>query len=135
VPLRGNELAARHIIEALSTTPSAPVRNAFENLATSFPESSVGKAASAALSGLDRAARIPEAPTETRSGDLETFGLPVLIQGLAEPVSGLRAQERSGRSIEIVLRGSRMKSCETGGLAGEKRSFSCSNGQPPAHTS
>jgi hypothetical protein len=123
VRLRGNVLAAGHIIEALSATPSPPVRNAFENLAGSFPESSAGKAASTALSGLDQAVETPEAPQQTRSGDLDTFGMPVLIQSLAEPpVSGtltLRNDREEIRS-EIVLRNSRMKSCETGGLTGEE---------------
>lgn len=126
VLLHGNEVAARHIIEALSTTPSPPVRNAFENLAKSFPESKAGKAASTALSSLDRAVRVPEAPFETRSGDLETFGLPVLLQSLAAPaVSGtltLRDDRGEIRS-EIVLRGSKMKTCETGGLTGEEAFF------------
>jgi Domain of unknown function (DUF4388) len=121
--LHGNDLAARHIIEALSATPSPPVRSAFENLAGSFPGSSAGKAASTALSGLDQAVEIPEAPPETRSGDLETFGLPVLIQSLAEPaVSGTLTLKNAREEIrsEIVLRDSRMKSCETGGMTGEE---------------
>lgn len=126
LPLRGNELAARHIIEALSTTPSPPVREALAALARDFPGLGVGKAASGALSGLDKAARVPELPSETRSGELDPFGLPVLIQSLAEPaVSGtltLRNDRGEIRS-EIALRGSRMKSCETGGLTGEEAFF------------
>ena len=124
VLLRGNAPAARHIIEALSTTPSPAVREAFENLARSFPGQEVGKAAAGALAGLDRAARVPEAPpSETRSGELEPFGLPILIQGLADPaVSGTLTLKDARGEIrsEIVLRDSRMKSCETGGLTGEE---------------
>ena len=123
VVLHGNQLAAGHIIEALSTTPSPPVREALAALARNFPALDVGKAASGALSGLDKAAKVPEPPSESRSGELEPFGLPVLIQGLAEPaVSGtltLRNDRGDVRS-EIVLRESRIKSCETGGLTGEE---------------
>jgi hypothetical protein len=126
VLLRGNEVAARHIIEALSTTPAPPVREALEALARNYPGLGVGKAASEALSGLDKPARVPEAPPETRSGELEPFGLPVLIQSLAEPaVSGTLTlrDDRGQLRSEIVLRGSRLKSCETGGLSGEEAFF------------
>jgi hypothetical protein len=83
----------------------------------------IGKAASAALSGLDSAERISQAPSDTRSGDLELFGLPILMQGLAEQaLSGVLTLRDARGEIrsEIVLRGAKMKSCETGGLTGEE---------------
>ena len=121
--LRGNALAAGHIIEALSSTPSPPVREALEALVRNFPALPAGKAAAEALSGLERVPRISQAPSETRSGELEPFGLPALIQSLAEPTLSGTLTLRNARGeirSEIVLRSSRMKSCETGGLTGEE---------------
>ncbi len=121
--LHTNDQAARHIIEALSTTPSPAVRMGLENLARRFPELDIGKAASNALANLDGAAQIPDAPYDTRSGELELFGLPALMQGLADPpLSGTLTLKDAGGEItsEIVLRGGRMKSCETGPLKGEE---------------
>jgi hypothetical protein len=123
VVLHASDKNAGHLIETLSTTPSSAVRKAFEDLARSFSGLEIGKAASAALSGLDSAARISQAPPDTRSGDLELFGLPVLMQSLTEQgLSGaltLRDARGEIRS-EIVLRGAKMKNCETGGLTGEE---------------
>jgi hypothetical protein len=123
VLLRGNGLAARHIIEALSSTPSPPVREALEALVRDFPALQAGKAAAEALSGLERVPRISQAPSETRSGELEPFGLPALVQSLAAPALSGTLTLRNARGeirSEIVLRSSRMKSCETGGLTGEE---------------
>jgi hypothetical protein len=94
-----------------------------ESLAISFPESNTGKAAAAALASQDGAARIAKAPEETRSGELEPFGLPILIQSLADQALSVTLTLRNDRGevrSEIVLRGSKMKSCETGGLTGEE---------------
>jgi hypothetical protein len=123
VVLRGNALAAGHIIAALSTTPSLPVREALVALARGFPGLPAGKAASEALLGLDKVVPVSEALSETRSGEFELFGLPVLIQGLADPALSGTLTLRNARGeirSEIVLRSSRMKSCETGGLTGEE---------------
>ena len=123
--LQGNQ-NARHIIEALSTTPSPAARKAFEDLARSFPELDIGKAASGALSSLDAAARTPEAAYDARSGQLDFFGLPALMQSLAEEAqSGILTLKdvRGQISSEIVLRRGKMKSCETGGLQDEEAFF------------
>src|SRR6266545_4949375 len=117
-----NDLHAKHIIEALSTTPSAPVRQAFEGLANRFPNLEVGIAAARALESLD-AARIPEALSDTRSGELELFGLPALVQNLAESgLSGSLTLKDAGGEIlgDVVLSGGKMKSCEARGLKGEE---------------
>src|SRR6266545_3169030 len=118
-----NDLQAKHIIEALSTTPSPPVRQAFEGLANRFPNQEVGIAAANALESLDGAARIREAPYDTRSGELELFGLPALMQNLAESgTSGLLTLKDAAGEItgEVVLSGGKIKSCEARGLKGEE---------------
>jgi len=118
-----NDLHAKHFIDALSTTPSAPVRQAFEGLANRFPNLETGIAAASALASLDGAARIREAPDDTRSGELELFGLPALVQNLAESgLSGSLTLKDAGGEIlgDVVLSGGKMKSCEARGLKGEE---------------
>lgn len=121
--LHANDQNATHIIEALSTTPSPGVREAFEDLARRFPELDIGKTAASALTSLDGAAQVPDAPYDVRSGELDLFGLPALMRSLAEPpLSGTLALKdaRGDTTSEIVLRGGKMKSCETGGLKDEE---------------
>lgn len=117
--LHVNDQKATHIIEALSNTSSPAVREAFEDLASRFPEMDIGKAAARALTSLDAAARVPDAPSDARSGELDLFGLPSLVRSLANPpLSGtlILKDARGDTTSEIVLREGRMKSCETGGL-------------------
>jgi len=121
--LHVNDQKAAHIIEALSNTPSPAVREAFEDLARRFPEMDLGEAAARALTSLDAAAQVPDAPSDTRSGELDLFGLPSLMRGLANPpLSGTLTLKdaRGDTSSEIVLREGRMQSCETGGLKDEE---------------
>jgi hypothetical protein len=121
--LHSNDQNARHIVEAISTTPSPDVREALENLARRFPELEIGKAASSALAGLDAAAHVPDIVAETRSGELELFGLPALIHHLsASGLSGtLTLKDAQGEvTSEIEMRGGKMKSCETGALTGDE---------------
>jgi hypothetical protein len=121
--LHVNDQKATHIIEALSGTPSSAVREAFEDLARRFPEMDIGKVSARALTSLDAAARVPEAPSDERSGELDLFGLPSLVRSLANPpLSGtLTLKDARGDTMsEIVLREGRMKSCETGGLKDEE---------------
>ena len=123
IVLHVNDQKATRIIEALSGTPSSAVREAFEDLARRFPETDIGKAAARALTSLDAAARVPEAPSDERSGELDLFGLPSLVRSLANPpLSGtLTLKDARGDTMsEIVLREGRMKSCETGGLKDEE---------------
>ncbi len=123
IALHSNDQNAKHLIEALSTTPAPAVRQALEDLARRFPNLDVGTAASRALASLDSCARIPEAPDGTRSGELELFGLPRLIQDLGD--SGLSGsisfKDDAGEAVgEVVLSGGKMKACHTRGLKGEE---------------
>ncbi len=123
IVVRPNDLHAKHIIEALSTTPSAPVRQALEGLANRFPNLEAGITAARALASLDVAAGMPEALFDTRSGELELFGLPALVQNLAESgLSGSLTLKDAGGEIlgDVVLSGGKMKSCEARGLKREE---------------
>jgi hypothetical protein len=123
IVLHPNDQNAKHLIEALSTTPAPAVRQALEDLARRFPNLDVGKTASRALASLGSSFRIPETPYDTRSGELELFGLPRLIQDLGD--SGLSGsisfKDAAGEAVgEIVLSGGKMKACRTRGLTGEE---------------
>jgi hypothetical protein len=120
--LSQSEANARHLIDALSTTPKADVRDAFSSLARRFPNLEIGKAAARALSTLDAPAAVPETSYDTRSGEMEKFGLPQVVRSFSDAgLSGL-LRLKNGRGdvdAEIVLRSGRMKSCAARGLTGE----------------
>ncbi len=75
------------IVEALSGTDTPEVRTALADVAASFPGHSIGQTAGRTLSELD-AGRSAPAPAVsepvTLSGDLGLFGLPNLLQNLAD---------------------------------------------------
>jgi len=75
------------LIDALSSTRSESVESLFRELAEKFPDHEIGKAGAAALYNLTNAASAAPARTATApalSGDLEFFGLPSLLQSLAD---------------------------------------------------
>jgi hypothetical protein len=120
--LSQSEGNARHLIDALSTTPKADVREAFSTLTKRFPNLEIGKAAAKALSALDAPAPAPEAPYEPRYGEMEKFGLPQVVQNFSDAGLSGHLKLKNGRGeidAEIVLRSGRMKSCTARGLTGE----------------
>src|SRR5207247_10794717 len=76
------------LIEALSSTRSEPVELLFAEIAEKFPDEDVGKVAAAALENLAAAARqpasAPDGSMASLTGDLQFFGLPALMQSLAD---------------------------------------------------
>ncbi|HEU5161653.1 MAG TPA: DUF4388 domain-containing protein, partial [Thermoanaerobaculia bacterium] len=72
-----------HLIEALSSTRSETVESLFIEIAEKFADQDVGRVASAALAGV-RAGAKRETASPTLTGDLQFFGLPSLLQSLAE---------------------------------------------------
>jgi hypothetical protein len=73
------------LIEALSSTRAEKVEALFEEIAEKFPDTDVGKAAAAALYNLTSAASPAAKPSAASlTGDLEFFGLPSLLQSLAD---------------------------------------------------
>lgn len=128
--LHQNDQSLFHLIEALSTTPAPQVRSAFEELARRFANHEIGKAASKALASL-AAPPASEggsaaAPAATLSGDLDIFGLPALLQSLAESrVTGtLLLKDRKGEvSGTMALRYGKLRAAQTGLLANEEAFF------------
>ncbi|HEX6097302.1 MAG TPA: DUF4388 domain-containing protein [Thermoanaerobaculia bacterium] len=74
------------LIEALSSTRAERVEVLFGEIAEKFPEHEVGRAAAAALYNLTStaAATARQATAATLTGDLDFFGLPSLLQSLAD---------------------------------------------------
>lgn len=136
--LHQNDQSLFYCIEALSTTPTPEVRAAFEDITRRFSGHEIGKAAAKALAGFadlpapgtadaGAAAAAPAAPpAATLSGDLEIFGLPALLQSLAESrVTGnVTVKDRKGEGFgTIVLSLGKLKACRTGLLSGEEAFF------------
>ena len=74
------------LIEALSSTRAEKVEALFSELAEKFADHEVGRAAAAALYNLTSAAATTtrQAAAATLTGDLDFFGLPSLLQSLAD---------------------------------------------------
>ncbi len=128
--LRQNDQSLVRIVEALAGTPSPVVRRALEEIASKFSGQDAGRAATKALSGFDkpRAAAAPEAapaeaPAASLQGDLDVFGLPALLQSLAESsASGaltLRGPKGGEVFASIVMREGKLTEIRRGHLKGE----------------
>jgi hypothetical protein len=79
--------APLRLIEALSSTRSEKVETLFTEIAEKFPDHEVGRAAKAALFNLTGTAAQATRQTQsaaTLTGDLDFFGLPSLLQSLAD---------------------------------------------------
>jgi len=126
--LHQNENSLLRAIGILSGTPSPAVRSAFEEIASRFPEKEIGKAAARSLAGFRKAG--PEAaaapPAPSLSGDLEVFGLPALMQSLADSgASGsLTVSDPKGALVGTIrLTGGKLRSCRAGHLRGREAYF------------
>ena len=114
-----------HLVQAVSGTQSAAVKQVLQEIVDRYPDQEFGKAASKALSGFGVAARPAEAaaPTMSLSGDLDLFGLPTLMQTVADArMSGVLAlTDREGHSIANVdFQTGQVRTCVVGALTGEE---------------
>jgi hypothetical protein len=94
-----------YLIESLASTTAPAVRQALEEVVERFPDHDFGRAAAKTLSSTGAQPRQPEAPSASLSGDLELFGLPELLQTLAESnVSGmLTLKDRESETAGILV--------------------------------
>jgi hypothetical protein len=81
VPMREADL--RRMVAALSSTPSPEVRELFSGLVEKFPNETYGREAQRALTAFAAPPREPSPPASL-AGDLDLFGLPMLLQSLAD---------------------------------------------------
>jgi hypothetical protein len=111
------------IVRALSSTPTPEVRRLFREIAQTYPDQSFAKAAAVALDAFDHASPPAEATfLPSLSGDLELFGMPNLLQNLAQSeVTGvLTLTDRSGETAGILTFDSgKLAHCRVGVLRGK----------------
>jgi hypothetical protein len=103
--------ATVRLIEALSGTRSAPTEELFKEIAQRFPDQDVGRAAAAVVEKWapgKTAARANE-PVATLTGELEFFGLPSIMQSLAEMratgMLTLSTKQKQAASKLVMLEG------------------------------
>jgi len=122
--LHQNDQNLAYIVEALSSTPSPAVRQAFDEILKKYPDQQVCRSISKALAGFDQSPQaVAETPVASLTGDLELFGLPALLQSLAESaLSGaLSLKSPQGESFALILlKGGKLLSCQTGALQGDE---------------
>ena len=110
------------LIQALSCTPAPAVRQKLEEIVQRFPGEGFGTKASKALEGLGAKLRADEAPARTMTGDLELFGLPNLLQSLADSrVTGnLALLDRENEQMgSLIFADGQVAACRAGPLGGE----------------
>ena len=132
--LRQNDQSLVRVIEALSGTPSPAVRRAMEEIVSRFAGQDAGRAAAKALAAFDKPkpeapaaaaseAGAPAAPAASLQGDLEVFGLPALLQSLAESsASGsltLRPPKGGEAFASMTMREGKLTDIQRGHLRGE----------------
>ena len=115
--------ALRPLVAALAGTPSHEVQALLSDVAARYPGDPLGQAATKALATQRAASGGRPAAAPSLSGDLELFGLPNLLQNLADnKASGALTLFTSDRTIASVLalEGGRLRSCQTGALRGKE---------------
>jgi hypothetical protein len=151
--LRQNDQSLVRVVEALSGTDTPAVRRALEDVVTRFKGQDAGRAAQKALAGLDRPkpaeTSSPDAAASTSGvsgplsasasgvsapashaeaaaslqGDLEVFGLPSLLQSLADSSASGSLTLRGPKGGEvfgsIVLREGKLVEIRRGTLQGD----------------
>jgi hypothetical protein len=145
--LKQNDQNLIHVIEALSGTPSQTVRRALQDVATRFRGQEAGRLAARAIAAFDKpapavvptgaaastgefpsvtaaaiaaATAVEAAPAASLQGDLEVFGLPALLQSLADSsASGmltLRDPKAGSVFATMVLREGKLEEIQRGKL-------------------
>jgi hypothetical protein len=114
-------LEVGYLVQALSGTPEPEVTRLLEEIVDRYPGHGFADQARDALARL-RTQPSPEAVApESVAGDLELFGLPTLLQSLADArqTGRLVISERNGRVRAVVfLRDGKFVGCEEGQLRG-----------------
>jgi hypothetical protein len=110
------------LIQALSGTAAPAVRQKLEEIVQRFPGEGFTAKATKALEGLGAKARTDGAPAKTMTGDLELFGLPNLLQSLADSkVTGsLALLDRENEPLGTLMFGDgQIVASRVGALGGE----------------
>jgi len=111
-----------NLIQALSGTPAPAVRQKLEEIVRRFPGEEFSAKATKVLEGLGVKALSEEAPAKTMTGDLELFGLPNLLQSMADSkVTGnLALLDSENEQIGVLIfADGQVIACRAGPLGGE----------------
>jgi hypothetical protein len=103
-----------HVIRALSGTSSPAVREALQGVAERFAGQELGAEASRALENVDKVTKRKEQSSPSLSGDVELFGLPSLLQNLADSqVTGtLTLKDERKKTCGVVrFQSGKIRSC------------------------
>lgn len=109
-------------VRALSGTPSAPVRALFQEIVRKHGDEEYGTLAAEALRTFAARSRPPDAVASTLSGDLGFFGLPMLLQTLAQGgMTGLLTliDNAGAPAAKLWLLEGRLRQASHGRLSGE----------------
>jgi len=142
--LRQNDQSLVHLVDALSGTPTPAVRKAFDEIIAKFPDKDAARAATRAIQAWDKPPAtgpaassstsgsfpsvvspsvVSDGPAASLQGDLDVFGLPALLQSLAESsASGtLTLREARGGAVfaSVTLREGKLEEIKRGRLTGE----------------
>ncbi len=123
IVIKKGDDAVRPLVAALAGTPSPDVQALLSELATRCQGDPLGQAATKALAAQRAASGGRPAAAPSLSGDLELFGLPNLLQNLADnKATGSLTLFTTDRTIASVLalEGGRLRSCQTGALRGRE---------------
>ncbi len=104
ISVRSSPERALHLIEAMSATPAHVVRECLKGVAARFRGQPLGEAAGRVVAAFEAARASAEAPPLSLSGDLEIFGLPNLLQHLAqsEACGTLAISDTRGRQVAAL---------------------------------
>jgi len=115
--------AIRPLVAALAGTPTPEVQDLLSDVAARYPGEPFGQAAAKALAVQRAGAGARPAPAPSLSGDLELFGLPNIVQNLADnKASGVLTLFGADRTVASILafEDGRLRSCQTGFLRGKE---------------
>jgi len=125
---RQKDFMAKCIAQAFAGTAHLDVLAALQDLVQRYPECESGQAATASLAKLEQAktAKRTETPSVSLMGDLEVFGLPSLLQNLADStVTGtLTLKNNKGETYATVsLIKGKLRESRCGVLSGDSAFF------------
>lgn len=118
-----------HLVQALSSTPADGVKRIFEELVKKFPDQEFAKVAGKALQTFASGRPTSDAAgaeAGSLAGDLSLFGVPALVQSLADAqVSGtLTLKSPRGEPFAtVILRQGKLKTCQAGKIFGDEAFF------------
>jgi hypothetical protein len=107
-------------VDALSSTPVSQVKQLFGEIAKRDPNGSAGQTAARALVSME-ARVVPESSPVSLSGDLEVFGLPMLLQTMEQSsaTGTLRLRSDKGDTLgTMLLESGKLRDCQMGKLTG-----------------